>query len=162
MDAERNAEEPKQIRSQKGEWFPTDPKLNLLCVRRASAVSFRLPLLHRGGLSRAFRRKSLFWRKRVLILTTATRCSRPASCTRRGCGWSAKTIRSLRDARIFSPRPGCDAAHLHRVCPSEARFTARRRPGAIGLGSNKPEPPCRRNAAEEVQRVRLLPYGSRP
>ena len=30
MDAERNEELPNQIRSRKGEWFPTEPKLNLL------------------------------------------------------------------------------------------------------------------------------------
>ncbi len=49
MDAERNEEEPDQIRSPKGEWFPSDPKPNLLCVHRVSVVSFRLPLLHRDG-----------------------------------------------------------------------------------------------------------------
>ncbi len=47
MNAERNKEEANQIKSLKGEWFPTDPKLNLLCVDRVSAVSFRLPLLHK-------------------------------------------------------------------------------------------------------------------
>ena len=42
MDAEGNEEEPNQIRSLEGEWFLTDPKLNLLCVDRVSVVSFRL------------------------------------------------------------------------------------------------------------------------
>ncbi len=51
INAERNKEEPDQIRSWKGEWFPTDPKLNLLRVHRVSAVSFRLPLLHSDGLA---------------------------------------------------------------------------------------------------------------
>ena len=45
MDAERNEQEPNQIQSLKSEWFPTEPQLNLLGVHRASAVSFRLPLL---------------------------------------------------------------------------------------------------------------------
>ena len=46
MDAERNEQEPIQIRSRNGEWFPTEPKLKLLRVHRVSAVSFRSPLLH--------------------------------------------------------------------------------------------------------------------
>ena len=49
MNAERSQVEPNQIRSRKGQWFPTDPKLNVLCVDRVSAVSFRLPLRHRDG-----------------------------------------------------------------------------------------------------------------
>ncbi len=49
MDAERNEEEPNQIRSLSGQLLPTGPKPNLLCVHRVSAVSFPLPLLHRDG-----------------------------------------------------------------------------------------------------------------
>ncbi len=53
MNAERDEEEPIQTGSLKRERFPTDQKLNLLCVHRVSAVSFRLPLLHRDGLDTA-------------------------------------------------------------------------------------------------------------
>ena len=49
MDAERNEEAPDQIRSLKGEWFPSDSNPSLLCVHRVSAVSFRLPELYRLG-----------------------------------------------------------------------------------------------------------------
>ncbi len=49
MDAERNAEEPDQIRSPNGEWFPADAKLNLLCVRRVSAVLSGYPYCIEAG-----------------------------------------------------------------------------------------------------------------
>ncbi len=51
MHAERKAEEQDRIRLRKGESFSIDAKLNLLCVYRVSAVSFRLPLRHRDSLA---------------------------------------------------------------------------------------------------------------
>ncbi len=54
MDAARSAEEPDQIRSLNGEWFPTDLKLSLLCTAMIE-IARKLQANLRRGRNAAFR-----------------------------------------------------------------------------------------------------------